>query len=75
MNPHKPNKFRKFSNNASKFRDYLLNGVLRAGLELLANLMGLLARFQEKKLAMTADIEETFLPAEVKLKFLEVSLL
>ena len=40
--------------------------MLLAGPDLLANLMGILARFREQKYALSADIEEMFLQVEVK---------
>ena len=66
LNPHKPDKVRRVCNAASKFRGYSLNDVLLAGPDLLASLMGILARFRENKYAMSADIEEMFLQVEVK---------
>ena len=66
LNPHKPDKVRRVCNAASKFRGYSLNDMLLAGPDLLANLMGILARFREQKYALSADIEEMFLQVEVK---------
>ena len=66
LNPHKPDKVRRVCNAASKFRGYSLNDVLLADPDLLASLMGILARFRENKYAMSADIEEMFLQVEVK---------
>ena len=40
--------------------------MLLAGPDLLASLMGILARFRENRYALSADIEEMFLQAEVR---------
>ena len=66
LNPHKPDKVRRVCNAASKFRGSSLNDMLLAGPDLLANLMGILSRFREKPIAMSADIEEMFLQVAVK---------
>ena len=66
LNPHKPDKVRRVCNAASKFRGYSLNDVLLAGPDLLASLMGILAKFRENRYAMSADIEEMFLQVEVR---------
>ena len=66
LNPYKPDKVRRVCNAASKFRGYSLNDMLLAGPDLLASLMGILARFREQKYALSADIEEMFLQVEVK---------
>ena len=66
LNPHKPDKVRRVCNAASKFRGHSLNDMLLAGPDLLANLMGILARFREERYALSADIEEMFLQVEVR---------
>ncbi|XP_075263346.1 uncharacterized protein LOC142354894, partial [Convolutriloba macropyga] len=66
LNPHKPDKVRRVCNAASKFRGTSLNDMLLAGPDLLASLMGILARFRENRYALSADIEEMFLQVEVK---------
>ena len=66
LNPRKPDKVSRMRNAASKFCGYSLNDMLLAGLELLASLIGILARFREQKQALRTDIEETFLQVEVK---------
>ena len=62
LNPHKPDKVRR----VCKFRGTSLNDMLLAGPDLLASLMGILARFRENRYALSADIEEMFLQVEVK---------
>ena len=44
LNPHKPDKVRRVCNAASKFRGTSLNDMLLAGQDLLASVMGILAR-------------------------------
>ena len=66
LNPHKPDKVRRECNAASKFRGTSLNDMLLAGPDLLASLMGILARFRENRYALSADIEEMFLQVEVR---------
>ena len=66
LNPHKPDKVRRVCNVASKFRGHSLKDMLLAGPDLLANLMGILARFREERYALSADIEEMFLQVEVR---------
>ena len=61
LNPHKPEKVRRVCNAASKFRGNYLNDMLLAGPDLLASLMGILARFRENQFALSADIEQMFL--------------
>ena len=63
-------------NAASKFGGVSLNDNLMAGPDLLQSLIGIIFRFREKKIALTADVEAMFLqvkvpPADCKvLKFL-----
>ena len=66
LNPHKPDKVRRVCSAASKFRGHSLNDMLLAGPDLLASLMGILARFRENRYALSADIEEMFLQVEVR---------
>ena len=68
LNPHKPDKVRRVCNAASKFRGESLNDMLLAGPDLLASLMGILARFLESRYALSADIEEMFLQVEFRLE-------
>ena len=60
LNPHKPDKVR----SVCVFES--LNDILLAGPDLLASLMGILARFRENRYALSADIEEMFLQVEVR---------
>ena len=48
-----------------RFRGYCLNDVLMKGPDLLQNLIGILFRFRENCVALTADIEEMFLQIQV----------
>ena len=61
QNPNKPGKVRRVCNAASKFRGISLNDNLFTGPDLLQNLIGIIFRFREQKVAITADIEAMFL--------------
>ena len=63
--PHKPGKVRRFCNAASKFKAVSLNDKLLSGPDLLQNLVGIVFRFGEYEIAMTADIESMFLQVAV----------
>ena len=52
-------------NAASKFRGISLNDNLLTGPDLLQNLIGIIIRFREQKIASTADIEAMFLQVKV----------
>ena len=52
-------------NAASKFRGISLNDNLLTGPDLLQNLIGIIFRFREQKIAITADIEAMFLQVKV----------
>ena len=52
-------------NAASKFRGIYLNDNLLTGPDLLQNLIGIIFRFREQKIAITADIEAMFLQVKV----------
>ena len=58
---HKPGKVRRVCNAASKFRSVSLNDKLLSGPDLLRNLVGIVFRFREHQIAITADIESMFL--------------
>ena len=58
--PHKPGKIRRVCNAASKFRGVWLNDKLLSGSHLLHNLVGIVFRFRENQIAITADIESVF---------------
>ena len=66
LNPNKPDKMRRICNAASNFHGLFMNDTLQGGPELLANLMGILARFRQEPFALRADIEEMFLKVEVR---------
>ena len=61
INKQKPDKIRQMTNAASKYKGVSLNDALLTGLDLLCNLHGLLLRFRQYKVAVTADIEAMFM--------------
>ena len=63
--PHKPGKVRRVCNAASKFKGVSLNDKLLSGPDLLRNLVGIIFRFREHEIAITADIESMFLQVTV----------
>ena len=63
--PHKPGKVRRVCNAASKFKGVSLNDKLLSGPDLLRNLVGIIFRFREHEIAITADIESMFLQVAV----------
>ena len=65
LNPNKPDKVRRVCNAASKFGGVSLNDNLMAGPDLLQSLIGIIFRFREKKIALTADVEAMFLQVKV----------
>ena len=65
VNPRKPEKVSRVCNAAKRFRGYCLNDVLMKGPDLLQNLIGILLRFRENCVALTADTEEMFLQIQV----------
>ena len=64
-NPNKPEKLRRVCNAASKFRGISLSDNLSTVPDLLQNLIGIIYRFREQKIAITADIEAMFLQVKV----------
>ena len=66
MLPHKPGKLRRVSNARSKYRGVCLKDMLLPGPDLLANLLGVLIRFRERKYPLTADIEAMFMQVSVR---------
>ena len=66
MHPHKPGKLRRVFNARSKYRGVCLNDMLLPGPDLLANLLGVLIRFRERKYPLTADIEAMFMQVSVR---------
>ena len=65
LNPNKPDKVRRVYNAASKFGGVSPNDNLMAGPDLLQSLIGIIFRFMEKKIALTADVEAMFLQVKV----------
>ena len=63
--PHKPGKVRRVCSAASKFKGVSLNDKLLSGPDLLRNLEGIVFRFREHLIAITADIESMFLQVAV----------
>ena len=64
-NPNKPGKVRRVCNAAFKFRGVSLTDNLLTEPDLLQNLIGIIFRFREQKIAITADIEAMFLQVKV----------
>ena len=58
---HKPVKVRRVCNAASEFHGISMNYKLLSGRELLGNLFGIVLRFREHQIAITANIESMFL--------------
>ena len=65
LNPNKPDKVRRVCNAASKFGGVSAYDDLMAGPDLLQSLIGVIIRFREKKIALTADAEAMFLQVKV----------
>ena len=61
INPHKPEKVRRLCKAAAKYQGVALNDKLLFGPDLLQSLIGILFRFREHQIALTADIEAMFL--------------
>ena len=66
VNPNKPEKVRRVANAASMFQGISLNSCLKAGPDLLNNMSGLLLRFREQPVAVSANIEGKFKPIGIK---------
>ena len=60
LNPHKPGKVRRVSDAATKYQGTSLNDKLSSGSDLLNSLVGILIRFRQESIAMSADIEAMF---------------
>ena len=65
VHPNKPGKVRRVCNAASKYMGTSLNDALITGPDLLNSLIGILLRFRQYPVAVTADIEAMFLQVEV----------
>ena len=65
INPHKPEKVRRVCNAAAKYQSVALNDKLPSGPDLLPSLIGIIFRFREHKIALSADIEAMFLQVAV----------
>ena len=60
LNPNKPGKVRMVMDARAKYNGASLNDELLVGPDLLNNLCGVLLRFREERVAITADIESMF---------------
>ena len=60
LHPHKPGKVRRVSDAAAKYQGTSLNDQLSSGPHLLNSLVGILMRFRQELIAMSADIEAMF---------------
>ena len=65
INPHKPEKVRRVCNAAANYQDVALNAKLLPGPDLLQSLIGIIFRFREHQIALSADIEAMFLQVAV----------
>ena len=61
INPHKPEKVRRVCNAAAQYQGVALNDKLLSGPDLLQSLVGIIFRFREHQIALSADIEAMFL--------------
>ena len=64
-NANKPGKVRRVANASSVFQGQSLNSNLLKGPDLLSNLTGVILRFRENKIALSADIEKLFIQVKV----------
>ena len=60
LHPHKPGKLRQVSDAAAKYQGTSLNDHLSSGPDLLNSLVGILMRFRQELIVMSADIEAMF---------------
>ena len=65
INPHKPEKVRRVCNAAAKYQGVAVNDKLLPGPDLLQSLIGIIFRFREHQIALSADIEAMFLQVVV----------
>ena len=63
--PHKPEKVRRVCNAAAEYQGVALNDKLLSGPDLLQSLIGIIFRFREHQIALSADIEAMFLQVGV----------
>ena len=68
INKQKPDKIRRVTNAASKYKGLSLNDALLTGPDLLCNLHGLLLRFRQYSVPITADIEAMFMQIGIQPK-------
>ena len=61
INPHKPEKVRRVCNAAVQYQGVALTDKLLSGPDLLQSLVGIIFRFREHQIALSADIEAMFL--------------
>ena len=66
INKQKPDKIRRVTNAASKYKGVSLNDALLTGPDLLCNLHGLLLRLRQYEFAVTADIEAMFMQVGIR---------
>ena len=66
INKQKPDKIRRVTNAASKYKGVSLNDALLTGPDLLCYLHGLLLRFRQYEVAVTADIEAMFMQVGIR---------
>ena len=64
-NENKPGKIRRVTNASSIFQGQSLNSNLLKGPDLLSNLVGIILRFRESHIAISADIEQMFMQVKV----------
>ena len=65
INPHKSEKVRRVCNAAAKYQGVALNDKLQSGPDLLQSMIGIVFRFREHQIALSADIEAMFLQVAV----------
>ena len=65
INPHEPEKVRRVCNAVAKVQDVALNDKLLSGPDLLQSLIGIIFRFREHQIALSADIEAMFFQVAV----------